>query len=202
EKLNYKKQVEQLNREIYALKNNLGIIIDFKKEKYKREAIGIYSPLLEGKQVELTTYKYKDATIIGKFIEINSFSNIGIWEFQTNTPLLDNDPPEDFVIFGGYENYLNQATSIEDIKKNWKESYKTKNGITMFYGYNYVPKYIGAVTLNSYHNYFHYRNPKPSLLIISYQTVGIPLSAADPAVSKAKEELNKIVDTLELVQPN
>lgn len=195
EKVDYEKQIEDLT----AWKDNRGVHIDMKKYIYEKGVMGVYSPLLEGKNVEVTTYKYKNATIVRKQIEIDNTSRVTIWEYQTRYPFPNGQIPDDFGIFDGYENYANYATSVNDLKRHWTEPYKTKSGIGMYYGYEYTPRTIGVITLSSYHNYFNYKNPQPSVLIISYTVDTFSASEADPKLFKEKEQLNKIANTFELV---
>lgn len=195
EKVDYEKQIEDLT----AWKDNRGVQIDTKKYKYDKNTIGVYSPLLEDKMVEIFTYKYKGATIIKKQIEIDNMSRVTIWEYQTRYPFTNGQIADDFGIFDGYENYANYVTSVNDLRRHWTEPYKTKNGIGMYYGYEYTPRTIGVISLSSYHNYFNYKNPQPSVLIISYNVDTFSASEADPKLFKAKEQLNKIANTFELV---
>lgn len=55
EKIEYKKQLDDLT----AWKENRGILIDTKQYTYNKNSIGVYSPLLVDKIVEISTYKYR-----------------------------------------------------------------------------------------------------------------------------------------------
>lgn len=188
-------QTKELRDELEAVIDNRAQLLGTSKEVYKREKFAIYSPLLEGKEVEVWNYRYKTKNIVRKRIEIDDYSGIEIWEYASSYNSADG--PKNFATFGGYENYLLRATLVDEIKENWEESYKTKNGVEMFYGYEYTPKSIGVVTLSSYHDYFpNFRESKPSLVQIWYSKIdGFPTSKNDSSVLQAKLQLNKIVDT-------
>lgn len=189
-------QVKELKNELEATINDRAQLLNSTKEVYQREKFAIYSPLLEGKEVEVFNFKYKTKNIVQKRIRINDFSGIEIWEYESSYSTTAE--PENFATFGGYENYAYKATSIEEIKKGWDESYKTKGGIEVFYDYEYVQKSIGVVSLSSYISFFpNFKESKPSLVRIwNSKLDGFPTSKNDSSVLRAKLELNKIADTL------
>lgn len=200
-KTDCEKQTKELRDELSAVLNNQAQLLGTKKQAYSRDEIGVYSSLFDGKQVEVWTYKYKTKNIIRKRIEINDYSGVEIWEYAS--VYYPTDGPKDFAIFGGYENYANKATLIEEIKKNWKKLYKTKKGIEMYYEYEYAPKSIGVIVLDSYHSYFpNFKYSKPTLIQIWYSKIdGFPTSEDNPLVLKAKKELNKIADSIDIGFP-
>lgn len=189
-------QIKEIKDELEAAIDDRAQLVNTSRQDFKRENFGVFSPLLEGKEVEIWNYKYKTKNIVQKRIEIDDYSGVEIWEYVSS--YYSTEGPKDFAIFGGYENYAHQATPVNEIKENWEESYKTENGIEMFYGYEYTPKSIGVVTLSSYHDYFpNFRESKPSLVRIWYSKIGgFPTSKNDSSVLEAKVELNKIADTL------
>ena len=92
---------------------------------------------------------------------------------------------------------------VDDIKKTWQDTYKTKNGIDMYYQYEYTPKTIGVILLDSYFDYFPgYEYSKPAFIQIWYSINGTALSKNDSFVLEAKKELNKIADSFKLVKPD
>ena len=98
-------QIQQLTREAYALKHGLGFQLSTKKEQYNKDLAEVYSPLFIGKSIEVTTYKYIDATIVRKYISIDDYTGIDIWQYDTQVSSPTIEPPKDFAIFIGYENY-------------------------------------------------------------------------------------------------
>lgn len=194
----YTEKINTLEKEMQAMIQNRGIHIKSSKEKYKKENIGIYSPLLEGKNVSIDQYKYNAEIIIRKEIRIDKNISLVIWEMDVPSKRIQDDLPG-FAIFDGYENYALNAYPVSELRKEWTESYKAKNGTDMYYAYHYSPKTIGVVSLDSLHLYFFGYYPAiPRLVRIYNSKIGnFPSSKNDPAVIKAKEELKKVADTLE-----
>ncbi|MFO0703497.1 MAG: hypothetical protein U0525_02115 [Patescibacteria group bacterium] len=199
ERDNYDVQIQKLNTEIYAIKNDVGLLLDTNEEKFSKKLMELYSPFIENKMVEVTRFKYRDSTIIRKSVKIDDKSGIEIWQYDgmTNAPM--KGPPGQFVTFGGYENYLNHAKSVSDEIKEWTEPYQTKKGLKMYYEYEYSPKSIGVVSLNIYLPYLYYRVPKPAVLRVWTSNIGgRPDTKNDVLIIKTKTALNKIADTIEL----
>jgi len=197
----YDKQIIDIKNELNAVLNNQGQLLETIEKDFKKSDLSIYSPLLENKQLEISTYKYKTKNIVRKRIIINDHSGIDFWEYTSGYNTFDG--PKNFVIFSGYENYTNAATVVDDIKKTWQDTYKTKNGIDMYYQYEYTPKTIGVILLDSYFDYFPgYEYSKPAFIQIWYSINGTALSKNDSFVLEAKKELNKIADSFKLVKPD
>lgn len=187
-------KIEALEKEINAILGNRAQFIDSKKEKLSKNQMPISSPLIDGKDFQIIRYKFKRQTIVEKRIEINDNTTFTLWEFSGI----------DQVIVQGYENYGLYTTSIEELEKGWKESYTNKNGIKMFYDYEYSPRSIGVVTLNIFKDSFpNYRYTKSAFLKISYALDGFN-GVGDKNSSKvkaAKIELNKVLDTFSFYEP-
>lgn len=195
-------QIQDLNDELSAVLNDQAQLLTTSRQIYNRDEIGIYSNLFEGKQVEISSYKYRTKNIIRKRIVIDDYSGVELWEYASEYPA--GDELKDFAIFRGYENYANHAILVNDIVSGWADKYKTKLGVEMFYGHEYTPKSIGVVTLESYHRYLpNFVNSKPTFIKIWYSKMGgFPSTKEDPLVIKAKVELNKIADSIELGLPD
>ncbi len=89
----YDKQITDIKDELNAVLNDQGQLLETKQQEYNKGESTIYSPLLEGKQVEISTYKYKNKKIVRKRIEIDDYSGVDSWEYskrKTNLPILLN----------------------------------------------------------------------------------------------------------------
>ncbi|MBP9691481.1 hypothetical protein KBD81_05390 [Candidatus Woesebacteria bacterium] len=197
-------QVKALEEELQAVLDDRAQLVSTTKETYNKEEFGLYSPLIEGKEIEVRTYKYKTQTIKAKSIEIDDSTGVVFWEYgEYYYPY--EELPELFAIFDGYENYAYHAELISDIQNSWDEKYKTRNGLEMFYGYHAAPKSIGSVSLSAYfRNFPNYTSFKPTFVRIwNTKIENYPQTTGqnDPSVLKAKKGLNDIVDSFEFVMP-
>lgn len=194
------KRAQELEEEIKTIFQDRAVVEKTDKFVFSRDKMGFYSPLLESKEVEVITYKYKRQNITLKRIAINDHSGIEVWTYDGR----GYDVPEEFAIFGGYENYLNNATLVEDIKEDWKESYTTTEGVKMFYSYETTPKTIGIVKLDSFHDFFlNFKESRPTLMRIWNSKIEFfDISKSNPGFIEVKRELNKIADTIEFGIPD
>lgn len=166
---------------------------------------GIFSPLLKNKKVVITTYNYKSKNIIHKVIELSDRSYLQIWQYKnpyqfntgTGSPSI-----EDFVIATGYENNLNNETTVThvlNIVNSWCGGYKTQNGINMYFEYSPTitkQKSIGMISLSLYRTYMTDPDSSyPSLISIEYSPDDWIKDEKDPNLEKARVELRKIADT-------
>jgi len=175
--------------ELNAVINDKAQLLSYTKEAYKRDDYPMYSPLLEEKNVEIRVYKYRGKEIINRQIRINDYLGVEIWE---KVKLGDKDS----VLIDQVWNEYVPGLSMDEISSDWTESYITKNGDEMFYDYDFAKVY-----LSSHHKYFHnHRESEPSLVRIWYNREGhwddITLTESRPSVSQAKNEINKVADTL------
>lgn len=90
---------DEFERELIATANDRAIVVSSSKEDYKKEIIGFYSPLIDGKQVQVTKYRYKGKTIIHKWVEISENSGLEIYEYP-KPDFSTDDETEQFVTFG------------------------------------------------------------------------------------------------------
>jgi len=198
----YKKNISTLEKELSSWRNDTGILLESKTEKYRLDNVFIYSPLFENKPVIQTTYKYKDRTIIHKSLIIdNSLSGIDIWEYHTNTDEELGSAPDNFVTFDGYENYSLRGFALKDRIKQWQKSYTTKEGYKMYQDYVYVPKIIGNVSLNMYLNSLYYKNPYPtfiSIWVANKVNYDPPTTSDSPEVLDAEKHAKQIADTIKI----
>ena len=175
-----------------------GKLLSTVNKVYSGEKEGVRSPLLEGKNVEISTYSYKSKTIIHKNINIDDFTSLSIWQYGNFNR---DEKIQDFSIFRGYENYNNWAIPVQIIVDGWSDLYKTKNNIDMYYEYFFTPKSIGYIGLSSYWTYLPYVDgSKPSLITIYYSKIdGFAQDSDDPILSEAKIKLNQVADTILIV---
>jgi len=189
---NCQPQTKKLEEELEAAINNRLQLLATSEKIYKKGEFAIHSPLFEGKKTTTSSYKYKGENITHKAIKIDDYSIVEIWEYQGLSDLLEIF--NKFAVPVGYENYTLRATPVEEIKKDWEESYKNQSGNEMFYDYLYAPKSIGGVSLSSYHDRFS----KPSLVRVLHHGIdGFPTSKNESSVLEAKLKLNEIVDALD-----
>lgn len=169
---------------------------------YDKYLLPIYSPLFEGKKVNTIKYSYKNKLITERSISLGDNSSVDEYVYENEYNSIDE--LQDFVIFSGYENYELRGTPVDQIRKNWKESYINKNNLTFFYEYSWTPKSIGVVSLSLYKKDFpDYRNLKPTFITVSYSVIGgYPVTINDPLVIFAKKEAEKLADTISLVIPD
>lgn len=168
---------------------------------YKFEDFGIYSPLFENKEVENIIYTYNGKTIKERRIDLKeegdeSLYLLGVvaWEFSSvrgGTPSSVSE--EGLVIFQGYENYSNRPTSLESIINEWKDGYQTKNIGRMDYSFDFGPKEIIAVNLETYLQ--NSPSGHPVFVRLWYGNL-LTQSENDPTILEAKEKLKEIAETL------
>ncbi len=198
-----KVQTKAVEEELRAVLENRAQLVSTTKQTYNKEEFGLYSPLIAGKEMTVGTYKYKEQTITSKSIQIDENSGMTFWEYgEYYYPY--EELPALFAIFDGYENYGLHATLVSEIRSNWDEKYTTKNGVEMYFGYDYAPKSIGSVSLSAYFRTFpNYRAFKPTFVQIRTGVDSYPLTTGktDPSVIKAKKELKTLTDTFEFVMP-
>lgn len=180
-----------------------GKLISKVNENYSREKLGVYSPLLEGKSVEINTYNYKSKTIIEKNIKLDDYSSLSIWQYDDFKGFA-GEKVEDFAIFRGYENYSLSAEPVKNIIDSWCDLYETKNKIKMYYEYFMTPKSIGLLGLSSYWGLLpNIENSKPSIITIYYSKIsGYSQNSNDLSISEAKNKINQIADTFVIGIPD
>lgn len=202
-------QMSQNNNKTEELENEITLILEDRAsveseytEPFSQEKTGIYSPLLEGKQASVTEYRYRRETIVERQVDLENGA-IELWEYHGAYNSYENKIPDNFAEFGGYENNALVAQKVSALLGRLKDKYSTKNKLAMFYDYHYTPKSIGAVSLNSYISFVpNIRESFPLLLKVWYNKVeGFPDEKTDPAVIKAKQEVNKIADTIQIGLP-
>lgn len=171
------------------------------KTTYKFEDFGIYSPLFEDKEVENIIYTYNGKIIKERRIDLKeegdeSLYLLGVvaWEFSSvrgGTPSSASE--EGLVIFQGYENYANRPTSLDIIQSEWKGEYQTKNIGRMDYSFDFGPKEIIAVNLETYLQ--NSPSGHPVFVRLWYGNL-LTQSENAPIILEAKEKLKEIAETL------
>lgn len=195
-----RQELEQKEEEVNLCIQDSAKVIRTFTEPYLFTKFGIYSPLFAGKQTNNTVYVFKRKTVTEKNITVLEDDNKNplliatVWEFTSSTGTT-LDSKESYVIFGGYENYLNRPTYVSDLQKNWKEAYVNTKGIKMFWLYEWVPKVIGGVQLMFYHQ----SSPSGHPILVDLRYGGLfAQTVSDPSVARAREKLKEFADTVDV----
>lgn len=186
------------NQELSRCISDSGLIISNVTKNYEFSTLGISSPLLTPNSL-LTEihYDYKKQTI--KSRELTSeFSTIRIWEWPRSNPILslpleiNEEISNYFPIFIGYENNSLHPNYVSDLSIDWKkaDSYTNKAGVKFYYWYEYGPKTIHSVQLQTYWPYSPQGNPIFIQIIIPL--LDPFLTSKDPDVLKAKDQAKQI----------
>jgi hypothetical protein len=171
------------------------------KTAYSFKELGLYSKLFEGKEIENTVYSYKGQTIVKKEItleqseEKNSATGVKVWEYESSsgTTKDDNRP---YVVFDGYENYMNRPRVL-DINLKGKDSYTNPNNIKMDWGYIDCPKAACGVTLSFFSQYTPAGHPIYVQIWASSSSYSSEGGLNSPNTIQAKDKLEKIADSIE-----
>lgn len=178
----------------------LGKFLKTYSQPYSFETVGVYSALFNGKTVTLMDFSFKpmgqstDNLVTEKTIPI-TFRN-GITEAGSEIYEYTKWQGEDYVYFGGYENYVLHPIYIKELL-NKPDKYLNKSGISMTWSYEYTPKSIGLVALNFLtHNTL---NGNPMYVRIWELTNSLDIKDdKDPLLSPIKTNLQSLADTISL----
>lgn len=200
-------QLTQKDEEMQFWVQDRGQQLATSVEPYDFSTFGIYSPLLEGNEVNVTKYKYRGAETIAKSVNTGNTTMRTFYIEKTGPlneafrhPLIGDaaDLLTDIPTFRGYENYALNPNKVSKISKGWteKDSYTNKNGIQMFYFENPAPKYIWSVSLQFYSTY----SPMGKAMFVDIiQQVESPFGKdAKASIQAAKEQLKEIADTVDV----
>jgi hypothetical protein len=206
-------RIERLEKNLERYKNSLYdkdhiISLDDtydenKLDTYSKNKHGYNIPFIEGEQVIESTMSFR-GNIIRSSEALSGRGSIDkpeiiLWEYIPNSPLqLVNTIPDDFVIYGGYENYVGNPTYVKDLLANTTDSYLNKNGVRVFWGY--IPQPHGLSGVNFYAYKYEKTANRYFLLEVgkSVDNYNEYFSQKDaPIALKLKEELKKLADQLE-----
>lgn len=152
--------------------------------EYSFADFGLYSPLFEGKTVSNNYYWYRGHEVIERSIDLDNDMFVEVWQY---------DKGADGAIFGGYENYFHNATSLQKINESSEGEYINPDGIEMFWTTNLYP---GGKSI--YLNYRQQYSPsgKPALFRIGKN---INLVTDTPSSqTQIKQEIIKVADTVKI----
>lgn len=194
-----KKQVDEKEEEILALIADRAQLTKSFETPYTFREFGVWSSLLDGKQVEVFEYKYKRAMIRSKEVRVkgeagqpgNTF--IKIWEFERRKTKKDFDPQ--FFVFDGYESF-GKARSIDEYRlENCSNKHTSKNATPINYcstGVWSIKNYESTTDLYS----FQASSPTNNAMLIRIgQLVG---GLSESQFNEAKKNLFTIADQIYL----
>lgn len=152
--------------------------------EYSFADFGIYSPLFEGKTMHTNYYWYRDHEIVERSIDLENDMFADVWQYEKGG---------DGAIFGGYENYFNNATSLQKINESSEGEYVNPDGLEMFWTTDYYP---GGKTV--YVNYKQGYSPSgKSALFRVGKNVNL-VTDTPPSQAQIKQEIIKVADTIKI----
>lgn len=186
------------NQELSRCIADNGLVINNTTKNYDFSTLGISSPLLSSTSL-LTEihYDYKQQIIKSREL-VSEFATIRVWEWPRSNPILSlpleagKEISNYFPIFIGYENNNSHPNYVSDLSMDWKntDSYTNKDGIKFYYWYEYGPKTIHSVQLQTYWPYSPQGNPIFIQIIIPLPDPF--LTNKDPDVFEAKDRAKQI----------
>lgn len=193
----------KLDEELSRCIADSGLVVNQTQEPYSFSKVGISSSFLSSTtQMETTEFDYKKQVILSHSLDANT-GKVIVWEWKPQNLVLQFPLPQNhevsnyFPIFIGYENYGLRPTFVSDLAKEWnqKDSFTNEEGITFYFWYEFGPKSIFAVQLQTYWPYSPMGKP-------IFVQINVPLdntfveNEQDQKVLTAKAQAIEIAKTL------
>jgi len=178
------KLLSQKDEEAQLILEDRGRLDGEDTTEYSFADFGLYSPLFEGKQSENEYYWYRGDQIVGRFMPLENDIFVQVWQYEKGA---------DRAIFGGYENYINGATSVQKIIESAQGEYVIADGIKMFWTTNLYP---GGKTVYLNYNQNYSPSGKPALFRIG-KNINL-VTDTPPSEAQIRQEITKVADTLKV----
>lgn len=200
-KVQYEQTIAEQNDEIEHLLSDTPQLKKNYKTPYSYTSFGVQSPLFDGKTVEVAEYNYKRHTIVQRQIDLgknetdNGYTKINIWQFNDYNKESSGQNNMETIFVNYWSEFGTTPVYVMDFINDLKETYKTKNDTELLWKYILLKNAIIGVQLVHFQQYSAFNKP----IFVQLEIHNITGSSkTDPQILKAKEQLMKLADTLEV----